>query len=290
METGDLARMEKSFNHVCNLKIKSLLTLNQTWFQNRVATNPEDSASANLQKVLDSIEANQLPPLYVIIDEYDNFANQLIVSHKDRLYQQLMADEGFLKTFFKILKEGRKTAAIQNVFITSVLPVTIDELASGFNIATFITLDRDFENMLGFTQTEVDRLLDEIYRDYQIDPGTRKQVQTVIKNQYNGYHFIRPNGDALYNSTILIYFLNGFTRYKEIPKHLTDLNLKTDIFWIKRLTGANPRYTEEFVDQLTLHNFIPYDEVFLVEKFNMSQFFEKGFFPISFYYLGVLTK
>ena len=86
-----------------------------------------------------------------------------------------MADEGFLKTFFKLLKEGRKTGAIHNVFITGVLPITIDELASGFNISRFITLEPAFENMLGFTQAEVDRLLDDIYEDYQFDPSTRAE-------------------------------------------------------------------------------------------------------------------
>jgi len=117
------------------------------------------------------------------------------VGHNDHLYDQLMTDQGFLKTFLKTLKEGRKTAAIQNVFITGVLPVTIDELASGFNVGTFITLDPEFENMLGFTQSEVDQLLDDIYRDYAMDPATRPETGALIKNQYNGYHFVNPDGD-----------------------------------------------------------------------------------------------
>ena len=61
--------------------------------------------------------------VYLLIDEYDNFANQLIVAHKDRVYADLMADDGFLKTFFKTLKEGRKDGAIANVFMTGVLPM-----------------------------------------------------------------------------------------------------------------------------------------------------------------------
>jgi len=62
------------------------------------------------------------------------------------------------------------------------------------------------------------------------------------------------------------------------------------ICWVRRLTASNPKQTEEFVDQLTLHNQIPYDDIFLLEKFNMYQFFEKSFFPVSFFYLGMLTK
>ncbi len=290
IETGNMAVMEKSFDLSCNLKIKSMVGKNRNWFQDEVLINPQESAGANLQKVIDFIAFNDLPALYVIIDEYDNFANQLITGHKDHLYQQLMADEGFLKTFFKLLKEGRKTGAIHNVFITGVLPVTIDELASGFNIATFITLEPAFENMLGFTQTEVDHLLDRIYHDYGFDPATRPETDAVIKSNYNGYHFIHPDGQPIYNSTILIYFLDYFTRYGQYPEYLTDLNLKTDLMWVRRITGSNPENTKAFVDQLLIRGHIPFDRNFLISKFNMSQFFEKGFFPISFFYLGMLTR
>jgi hypothetical protein len=137
--------------------------------------------SENLNTILSSIRKHRLPQLYVIIDEYDNFANQLVLSHKTELYEALTGDDSFLKPFFKTLKEGRKNGSIANVFITGVLPITWDDLASGFNIADFLTLDPDFECMLGFTQSEVDQLLDDIYHDYDIDPGSRKEVGTVIK-------------------------------------------------------------------------------------------------------------
>jgi len=288
--TGTIEEIEKDFDLACNLDMKTIVSLYQQWFQSQVKVQFEDSASANLRKILDFIQENNLPPLYVIIDEYDNFANQLVTAHKDQLYRRLTADDSFLKTFFKTLKEGRKTGAIANVFITGVLPIVMDDLASGYNIASFITLTPKFESMLGFTQSEVDTLLDEVYQDYKIDPATRSEVDDVIRNHYNGYHFVTTDGESLYNSTILMYFLNWLCDYQQIPKRLTDLNLKTDISWVRRLTASNPQQTESFVNQLTLHNTIPYDDVFLVEKFNMYQFFEEGYFPISFFYLGMLTK
>ena len=170
------------------------------------------------------------------------------------------------------------------------LPITIEELASGFNIATFVTLRPEFEAMVGFTQSEVDHLLDEIYQDYAIDPATRSDVDAMIKNHYNGYHFVNPKGKGLYNSTILMYFLDYFTLHREPPKRLIDQNLKTGLAWVRRLTASNVYYTEEFVDRLTVHNTIRYDEAFLLEKFNMHQFFDPGYFPISFFYLGMLTR
>ncbi len=288
--TGDIADIEKSFNHICNLCMDTMIGLSENWFQDQIKTDFKESASANLESVLKLIRKKNFPALYVIIDEYDNFANQLIIAHKDRLYHELTRDDSFLKTFFKTMKEGRKTGAIANVFITGVLPITIDDLASGFNIANFITLDPEFENMLGFTQSEVDCLLDEIYRDYEFAPSTREDVNTLIRNHYNGYHFVSSQGQALYNSTILMYFLQYFTRHRQIPELLTDMNLRTDLSWVRRLTGANPQNTEEFVTRLSTENTIGYDKNLLSTKFNMFQFFEKSFFPVSFFYLGMLTR
>ena len=233
--------------------------MGRQWFQESVEIDLKGPASSHLEALCTVIEQRQLPPLYVIIDEHDNFANHLIVHHKDRLYQDLIT-----------LKEGRKTGAISNVFITGVLPITIDELASGFNIATFLTLDTEFEHMLGFTQSEVDRLLDDVYHDYEIEPATRREVEEVIKHQYNGYHLITADGEALYNSTMLMYFLRDFTRYKTIPEYLTDMNLKTDLSWVQRITGAHSGDTEAFVDHLMTDNTIAYSKDLLTSKFNMS--------------------
>jgi hypothetical protein len=288
--SGSITDIEKNFNYICNLNIQSIVRYYGTWFKDSGRFAREIHAAGNLKSILKAIEDFNLPRMYVIIDEYDNFANRLIVEKKDRLYRELTRSDGFLKTFFKVLKEGRKTGAVANLFVTGVLPITMDELASGFNIATFITLEPEFEAMMGFTQEETDRLLDEIYQDHAIDPATRGQVDELIKNQYNGYHFVDPSAEALYNPTILLYFLDYFTRYKQIRKHLTDVNLKTDISWVRRLTGSNPAHTEKFVDQLTMENHLRYDDALLTEKFDMNQFFDPEYFPVSFFYLGMLTR
>lgn len=286
---SDITQIEHSFRNHCNSALNSLRGLYKTILGEMPEIVMDATVADNLIKLLHYLQANRLPPIYIIIDEYDNFANQLVVARKDTLYRELTADDSFLKTFFKTLKEGRETGTIHNVFITGVLPITIDDMASGFNVAGFITLHPKFENMLGFTQTEMDNLLDEVCHDYEISPSSHQEVGAVIKNQYNGYHLATPEGESLYNSTLVMYFLNWLQEYKTIPNRLTDLNLKTDISWVRRLTAANPQLTAEFVNRLTIHNTIRYDSVMLEEKFNMYQFFEKGFFPISFFYLGMLT-
>ncbi len=287
--SASIEKIEYNFKSHCNTALYYLRDEYSQYLQDMPEMVMEDTVSGNLTKLLRYLQQKNLPPLYLLIDEYDNFANQLVIANKDALYQQLTAEDGFFKTFFKTLKAGRESGAIHNVFITGVLPIAIDDMASGFNVASFITLQPLFENMLGFTQAEVDSLLDAIYEDYQIDLSSREEVGEVIKNQYNGYHLVTDDGESVYNSTLVMYFLNWFQDYQTIPKRLTDLNLKTDLSWVRRLTASNPQLTEEFVNHLSIHNTIRYDDVMLEEKFNRYQFFEKGFFPISFFYLGMLT-
>lgn len=285
-----LQDIEESFKLQVNNNLQQL----KLTYPTPLVTMPEIDlgrpVADNLTVFLDYIQQNGLPPLYITIDEYDNFANQLITGNRDYLYHLLTADESFFKSFFKALKKGREIGSIANTYITGVLPILIDDLASGYNIAKFLTLNPRFEAMVGFTQAETTTLLNAVYEEYALAPESREEVDALLKNYYNGYHFADLNGEALYNSTSLMYFLDELTQHSAIPKRLIDVNLKTDISWVRRLTASNPALTEEFVDQVTIHNTIGYDESFLVEKFDMHQFFEKGFFSISFFYLGMLTR
>jgi hypothetical protein len=288
--SGGIEDIRHRFYQQCNISLRSIIWRYGKYFGDTLEIHLDEDVSINLKKILTMIQAFDLPGLYVIIDEYDNFANQLITSHQDTLYRELTADNSFLKNFFKTLKNGIKDGAIARTFITGVLPITIDDLASAYNIAEFITLEEKFETMMGFTFEETGKLLDEIYRDYEIDPSTRQLIMDVITANYNGYRMVNPKGEGIFNSTILMYFLKKFITYQKIPEYLIDVNLKTDISWVKRLTASNPGDTEELVNQLLMDNQIPYNKLALLEKFNMSQFFEKSFYPISFYYLGMLTK
>ena len=80
-----------------------------------------------------------------------------------------------------------------------------------------------------------------------------------------------------------MYFLRELTHYGKPPESLTDLNLRTDLHWVRRLTGSNPTNTENFVETLNTENRIGYSSSLLVTKFNLAQFFEPNFYPISFF-------
>ena len=144
--------------------------------------------------------------------------------------------------------------------------------------------------MLGFTQSEVTELIDSIYADYNIDPFTRGDVNDLIKTQYDGYHFVNPDNEAVYNPTMLMYFLRQLSEHKTIPSDLFDLNMRTDLVWIQRLTRGNDQNTRELVCKLTTDESIPFNRKALVSQFNLHEFFEPAFYPVSLFYLGFLSR
>ena len=122
-----------------------------------------------------------------------------------------------------------------------------------------------------------------------LDPSTRDQVDEVIKNMYDGYHFVKTSSPAVYNSTMLMFFFRQFTELKSIPDNLFDKNLRTDLEWVRRLTMGKAEILEEFVSRLTVHETVSYSRKALSSQFNLHEFFEPAFYPVSLFYLGILT-
>lgn len=288
--SNDMKETEYAFNRYCIGRILETWYSYPGYMKAAPELAPDEKASTALSLWLGFLQKTGAPQVYVIIDEYDNFVNQYITSHQDHLYTEITSGDSFLRTFFKALKEGRQTGAVTNVFITGVLPIAIDDLTSSYNIATFLTLDPGFEHMLGFTQGEVTELVDTIYQDFRIDPLTRCEVNDLIKNQYNGYHFVNPDSEAVYNPTMLMYFLRQLSEHKTIPEDLFDLNMRTDLIWIRRLTRGDEENTRELVCQLTTDESIPFNRKALVSQFNLHELFEPAFYPVSLFYLGLLTR
>ena len=294
-----LADIEASFKGICNDAIELLRIQYAPLLDALPPIDLNASVARNLSRLIMYTAAMDWPQLYVIIDEYDNFANQLIIYRDFQLYNELTADTSFLKTFFKTLKKGRENGAIHNIFITGILPITIGDLASAFNVGTYLTLDPDFEAMIGFTQPEVDRLLDEIFEDFSLDETmitgeSREEIGQLIKANYDGYRFVwlpsEKESTALYNTTILMYFLRYLTKHRRVTIHLADSNLKTDIGWYHLLYDTNPTLGNELVDQLMFTEQVEYSPTMLTSQFRVAQFFDAGYFQTALFYLGLLTR
>ena len=224
----------------------------------------------------------------ILIDEYDNFTNQLLTAYNDPLYEEVTTNDSFLRTFFKVIKKGIGEGSIRTCFCTGVLPVTMDDLTSGYNIAEILTLEPNFLNMLGFTYEETETYLRYVLDKYSTGQDRFDEIWQLIVSNYDGYRF-RPGAEPLFNSTILTYFFKNFAALNGfIPSELVDENLRTDISWIRRLT-LSMENAKEMLDALVINDELSYNIADLSSKFNKKKFFDKNFYPVSLFYLGMTT-
>ncbi|WP_288203551.1 AAA family ATPase, partial [Bacteroides sp. CAG:189] len=165
--------LEQNFNILNRGPVEIMVTHNRDLFGD-FQFSTRENATQMLEEVLAYARAHDLPPVYILIDEYDNFTNQLLTSYNDPLYEKVTTADSFLRTFFKVIKKGIGEGSIRTCFCTGVLPVTMDDLTSGYNIAEILTLHPDFINMLGFTHAEADT-----YLRYVLDDPLYEKVTTA---------------------------------------------------------------------------------------------------------------
>ena len=279
--------LAQNFNDLNCGPVEVMVAHNRDLFGDFEFTNRGD-ASKMLEEVLTYARSHELPKVYILIDEYDNFTNQLLTAYNDPLYEEVTTNDSFLRTFFKVIKKGIGEGSIRTCFCTGVLPVTMDDLTSGYNIAEILTFEPNFLNMLGFTYEETETYLRYVLDKYSTGQDRFDEIWQLIVSNYDGYRF-RPNGDRLFNATILTYFFKKFAANAgSIPDELVDENLRTDIHWIRRLTLSLDN-AKAMLDALVIDDELPYNVADLAGKFNKKKFFDKEFYPISLFYLGMTT-
>ena len=285
----DMQGLAQNFDKLNCIPVEITLEHNRDLFGDFQFTT-RGNAAQMLEELLGYARSHGFPKAYILIDEYDNFTNQLLTSYNDPLYEEVTTSDSFLRTFFKVIKKGIGEGSIRTCFCTGVLPVTMDDLTSGYNIAEILTFEPNFLHMLGFTYEETKTYLRYVLDKYDSDASEERfeEIWQLIVSNYDGYRF-SPTGKSLFNSTILTYFLKKFAvNGGSIPPELIDENLRTDINWIRRLTLSQSN-AKEMLDALVIDDGLPYNITDLSSKFNKKKFFEKEFYPVSLFYLGMTT-
>lgn len=224
--------------------------------------------------------------IYVIIDEYDHFANELLGFRTDE-FKNLLAKNGKIRKWYEILKKGTETV-VDRIFITGVAPITLDSTTSGFNIARDITKNIEFNDMLGFSTEDVKYIMTQI----EIPKEKQKELLPIMKINYDGYVFsdmIRENIEnyKLYNSNMTLYFLNLYQEQNRVPEELVDINILSDYSKIEAFMDLCQSMNKlELLEKIVSGEDI---ESTLTEKFNVEiEFGEKELISLLFY-LGYLT-
>lgn len=224
--------------------------------------------------------------IYVIIDEYDHFANELLGFRTDE-FKNLLAKNGKIRKWYEILKKGTETV-VDRIFITGVAPITLDSTTSGFNIARDITKNIEFNDMLGFSTEDVKYIMTQI----EIPKEKQEELLPIMKINYDGYVFsdmIRENIEnyKLYNSNMTLYFLNLYQEQNRVPEELVDINILSDYSKIEAFMDLCQSMNKlELLEKIVSGEDI---ESTLTEKFNVEiEFGEKELISLLFY-LGYLT-
>jgi Predicted AAA-ATPase/PD-(D/E)XK nuclease superfamily len=221
--------------------------------------------------------------LYVLIDEYDQFANELL-SFNLPLFGKAVMENGFVRKFYEQLKRATAYSIVERIFITGVSPLTVDSMTSGFNIATNLTIIPTFYEMMGFTKAEVVNLLQKI----EIPENQLVTVLEDVKTWYDGYLFGRDHTEHLYNPNMVLYFAQEYQKRKRYPELLLDANIASDYVKIRNLFNIKGN-SEQFARVLTLLTEVGGINSRLVPMFNLERAFGTEDLVSLLFYMGFLT-
>lgn len=232
--------------------------------------------------------------VYLLIDEYDSFTNDLIASGHQTLYETIVERTGFLRSFYKTLKSGTQTGALARLFMTGVSPITLDDLASGFNIVAHVSQHSQLNAMAGFTRADV---LDAVTLFRADNPelaplpalSDTESLMAVLEEYYNGYRFSPQARERVFNSDMVLYFFKELKTQEGFPRQMLDRNVRTDygkLQLLAKMIGAGGGLHRELLETLLSEGGV-FTE--LTEQFGVKSLSTRQEFLSLLYYLGLLT-
>ncbi len=287
---GDVREIKQALYQHVNSRIADFALYYQDLLARPIDIDDTD-AIHSFQSLLTAV---RLTPhrLYLLIDEYDNFANEIMMGRPltEGSYQSLLYGEGTLKTLFKVVKGAAAGLGLDRVFITGVSPVVLSDLTSGYNVAENIYLKPEFNDLCGFWETEVQATLDQLVAACDLPPSKATEALTMMRNFYNGYCFSYDKTAFVYNPTLALYFMKNFQEQCLYPRQMLDTNLAMDrskLAYIARLPGGEQLLLDAVNEQqpLTLQQ--------ISDRFGVEEMLtapkDITFMLSLLYYFGVLT-
>jgi len=285
-------RVEESFNFTCVQSIKKFASRYASYLpeelREEILSQKKSDEALRILTMGDLYECTG-HKLYILIDEYDNFTNTILSEYSSRTYHDITHGSGFLRYFFNLLK-GATTgpeAPVGRIFITGVSPITMDDVTSGFNISTPITLYPQFNELAGFTIEEVKRIF-----EYYIEKGWLNQslesLLEIASTWYNNYKFESHSSVYLYNPDMIFYFVREVGTYKRIPDMLIDDNVKIDYNKLKHLIIIDKKFNGNFS---ILKKVMDKGNIIspVLTSFPLESLLKKSNFVSHLFYLGILS-
>ena len=251
------------------------------------------NTEARLRRIFDLATEKELK-IYLLIDEYDNFANTILTTAGQDAYHHLTHGEGFFRYFFNLLKGATagQIAGLTRLYITGVSPVTMDDVTSGFNIGDNLSLEAQFQELVGFTEPEVRAILEHYAQAGTLSLPIDLCIETM-QIWYDGYCFAQrlatqEDVPRIYNSTLVWHFVKQAIREGAIPRELIDTNMRIDYDKLRHLLTVDRHLNGNFSQLRTI---IENNEIAspIVTSFPLVRLAESENFVSQLLFFGLLT-
>ena len=285
---GDIEHLEENFNSYCGFCFDSFMRRYKEYYGEKVAEQVyAETQSHNKLAIIQKNAAEKGYPLYLIIDEYDNFTNTVLNELGEEVYHAMTHASGFYRDYFKKFK-----GSFDKIFMMGVSPVTLDDVTSGFNIGWNISTKPKFDKMLGFSTEDVREMFTK-YREAEKIPADSDVEAMIeeIKPWYDNYCFAEEclkSDVRVFNCDMVLYYLRNYIDYGCAPKQMIDPNTKTDYNKMKKLLqldildgdrkGVINKIAEEGEIVTSLY-----------QTFSAIEMTKPEVFPSLLFYYGMLT-
>ena len=285
---GDIDHLSTHFEEYCKVKLDGFMRKYQNEYPEVVVKVffEIQTVSGKLALIRDNAGALRIP-LYLIIDEYDNFTNIVLNEKGEEVYHAITHASGFYRDVFKKFK-----GMFERIFMTGVSPVTLDDLTSGFNIGWHLSMNPKFDKMLGFSPEDVRAML-LYYKEVGMLPAESdvEVMLTEMKPWYDNYCFAKEclKQDArVFNCDMVLYYLRQYMDSGHSPERMVDPNTKTDynklkkLLQLDRLDGDRRGVIRRIVEEGQIITEVE-------ESFPAKDLTNPNIFPSLLFYYGMLT-
>ena len=285
---SDLDHLEENFNRYCGGEVDSFIESYQRFYEPHIVQRVlnEKTAVGKLNQVRMAAK-KQGHKLYLIVDEYDNFTNNILNVKGQKAYHDLTHGTGFYRDVFKVFKP-----MFDRIIMLGVSPITLDDLTSGYNIALNMTIDSRFNQMLGFSEEEVRQMIRYYKEVGAIKPEvTEDSIIADIKPWYDNYCFAKSSfgkEPSMFNSDMVCYYMSTLIDTGTKPEEMVDPNTKTDYKKLRNLIEIG-NMTEE--RRQTIYDIVHtgYTIATVNSYFPAESIIDEDNFISLLFYYGMLT-
>ena len=285
--TGNIDKLETKFNSYLSINLDAFVRQYSEYYQAEMEEIlAQEDFEEKMELIFKAAKAHQYH-LYLIIDEYDNFTNVILNERGENVYHAITHADGFYRDVFKKFKGN-----FERIFMMGVSPVTLDDVTSGFNIGWNISIKPEFDEMLGFSTTDVVEMFT-YYKEHGSIPAD-SDIDAIVNNMkpwYDNYCFAEEalkKKTRMFNCDMVLYYLRNYMDNGCSPRQMIDPNTRTDYGKMKKLLqfdkldgerkGIIRKIAEE--EQIVTQ---------LYESFSAYQIPKAEIFPSLLFYYGMLT-